>query len=48
LYGDSAGNSTEKNYNIFSLIQILAHQQGQAGSKTLLKQNPSVLNWGAN
>jgi len=44
LYGDGAGNTTEENSSVFSLIRIASCcQQGHAGSKT---ENPLVLNWG--
>jgi len=44
-YRDSVGNTIEENSGVFSLSEYAScHQQGYAGSKTLLQQNLSVLN----
>ena len=46
-YRENTGNTVEENSSIFSLIQSTScHHQGLAASKTLLQQNPLVLNWG--
>jgi len=46
-YGDGAGNTSDENSSVFSLIQCASCcQRGYAGSKTLLRQNPPVLTWG--
>ena len=48
LYGNGAGNTLEENSSIFSQSECAScHQQGRAGSKTLLQQNPPVINWGS-
>ena len=47
-YRDGAGSNVG-NSSVFSLIPMSysCRQQGHVGSKTLLQQNPPVLNWGA-
>ena len=44
---NGAGNTIENSSVFFSLIRsVSCRQQGHAGSKTLLQQNPPVLHWG--
>ena len=46
--GDGAGITVEENSIVFSLILMhyfSCYQQGHAGSKTSLQQNPLVHNW---
>lgn len=45
--GDGAGNTVGENSDVFSLIRMSCyHQQVHMGCKTLLQQNPPLLNWG--
>jgi len=48
-YGNSEGNVVQENSSILSIVwSTCCHQLWCVGSKTLLQQNPAVLNWGVN